>query len=598
MFSYQFLYAASLVVFIFGALSFSVLTLFYWREPRRRAGVFPVFTLACAAAFVLGLLLQVVTAPLWAAAMGLARQLATGLIPPLMLHLVYEDEGAHLRAAKAWRRGLAAYYILAVAAAAVNSLADAGVLPPGWAAGLDRAPAVAWGVTAALGSLLQASSRRPRRPRWIPILFILMLFSAAANLLQPGPFVGLAPDYLLLAFFAATLYYRERLVFFDLLIKRGAFFAIGLLGFTVFFAFRPVEQRPWIGALLLSPLWLAGPWVFERLSRFIDRVFLKRRYAPAEAERQFVEAVQAAAAVPDVRARAESSLAAIFQTKAEVQFESRSGLAPIPPGLAAECGRVSAALSPRPDGIPFLSDDVRLLHSLVRTLDVVLENVRLRQQRREEEIQRQELRLLASRAELKALRAQINPHFLFNALNAIAGLIQERPQLADETIEHLAQVFRYTLRKSDAEWVRLEEEVEFIAAYLRVEQARFGERLRVEFDVDPAAGGVPIPAMSIQPLIENAIRHGASAVEGCGVVRLRARLAGGALEIEVFDNGPGFPAGFDLERCPDGHGLRNVMRRLRGYYGEAAELQWENGGGGCRVWLKAPRLAGDERCAF
>ena len=89
---------------------------------------------------------------------------------------------------------------------------------------------------------------------------------------------------------------------------------------------------------------------------------------------------------------------------------------------------------------------------------------------------------------MKALRAQINPHFLFNALNAIAGLIQDQPELADETIEQLAQVFRYTLRKSENEWVRLDEEIEFVTAYLRVEQARFGERLQVEFAVDPGGG--------------------------------------------------------------------------------------------------------------
>src|SRR5207245_1119876 len=86
---------------------------------------------------------------------------------------------------------------------------------------------------------------------------------------------------------------------------------------------------------------------------------------------------------------------------------------------------------------------------------------------------------LQTHAELKALRAEIKSHFLFNALNAIAGLIQDQPALADETIEQLAHVFRYTLRKSETEWVRLEEEIEFITAYLRVEQARFGHRLRV-----------------------------------------------------------------------------------------------------------------------
>src|SRR5437763_7287914 len=112
-------------------------------------------------------------------------------------------------------------------------------------------------------------------------------------------------------------------------------------------------------------------------------------------------------------------------------------------------------LLPRPDEVPFLSDDLALQQSLARTLGVVLENVRFRQREHS-------LRLLAGRAELKALRAQINPHFLFNALNAIAGLIHTQPALAEVTVERLAEVFRYTLRESATEWVRLDEEIEFV----------------------------------------------------------------------------------------------------------------------------------------
>jgi two-component system, LytTR family, sensor kinase len=212
----------------------------------------------------------------------------------------------------------------------------------------------------------------------------------------------------------------------------------------------------------------------------------------------------------------------------------------------------------------------------------VLDNVRFRDRE-------QELRLLASRAELKALRAQINPHFLFNTLSVIAGLIHSQPELADETIEHLAQVFRYTLRTSDNEWASLAEEVDFVAAYLRIEQARFGERLNVQFEVDPAAAHIPIPAMSIQPLIENAIKHGLSAREGPGMVRLRARLDGEFLTVEVFDSGPGFPPGYSMEERGDSHGLRNVAQRLRGYYGDSARLFWESGGSGTRVVFTLPR---------
>ena len=93
--------------------------------------------------------------------------------------------------------------------------------------------------------------------------------------------------------------------------------------------------------------------------------------------------------------------------------------------------------------------------------------------------------------------------------------------MADYAIEQLAQIFRYTLRKSEREWARLDEEAEFAAAYLRMEQARFGDRLQVELSVDPEAHRVSVPAMCVQPLIENAIRHGASTVEGRGFVRLR-----------------------------------------------------------------------------
>ena len=167
-------------------------------------------------------------------------------------------------------------------------------------------------------------------------------------------------------------------------------------------------------------------------------------------------------------------------------------------------------------------------------------------------------------------------------------MIQDQPALADETIEQPALVFRYTLRKSETEWVRLEEEIEFITAYLRVEQARFGHRLRVEVDIDPDAASIPVPAMTIQPLVENAIKHGASNVVGPATVALRAGVEAGALAIEVCDNGPGFPLGFTLNGG-GGHGLRNVAERIHGYYGDAARLQWNHDGALTRVSLTIPR---------
>jgi signal transduction histidine kinase len=418
--------------------------------------------------------------------------------------------------------------------------------------------------------------------------------AAAAGTIYRSPVTDLAPDYLLLGFFCIALYYQERLVFFDFLIKRGLFFCFALATLTAFFGWsHPAD--PLVAALLLTPLWLLAPWVDGRLGHIVDRVFLRRRYSPAEAERLFSNELQAAFSEDDLRSRSERVLAAIFQARAEVRF------ALVPPTYGQDAGAMVAdlrqsgwaAVEPRGSGIPFMSDDRRLFHSLAGTLAIVLENVRFREDRHRQQEREEQLRFLASRAELKALRAQINPHFLFNALNAIAGLIPSQPELADRTIEWLSQVFRYTLRKSESEWVRLDEEVEFVAAYLRVEQARFGERLAVEVTVYPEAAAVPVPAMCIQPLVENALRHGVSSLEGRGEVRLSVVVNGETLDIEVSDNGPGFPPGFTLASS-SGHALRNIAERLKGYYGEIGQVCWDSAANLTRVRLRIPVQAAAE----
>jgi signal transduction histidine kinase len=578
-------YLVSLVIFTFSALSFSILTVSYWTQRRRPGTVFPVFTLVCAAAFLLNLAFQA-GAPMTLGPM-LVRDLAVSLLAPLMLHIVYEPEARHLPAELAWRIALISLYILAVASALLLAFGQAG---------MERAPAAILLATAVIGLAVLACSRRPlptagrAHARWIAGLFTVLSICAAFNLARPGGPSAELPDYLLLAFFCVTLYYRERLVFFDLLVKRGAFFLLGLVVLALVLYRLPADSSPWICALALLPLWLLAPWIYSRLDRAIDRVWLRRPYSAVDAEREFIRAIQGASSIEDLRARAVASLSRIFQAPADVRFD-----APFPPGLDSQQlaeplePRGYVLLSARSNSIPFLSDDRRLLQSLTRTLSVVLENVRFR-------IGEEELRWLASRAELKALRAQINPHFLFNALNAIAGLIQDQPQLADETIEQLAQVFRYTLRKSDSEWVPLGEEVEFVAAYLRVEQARFGDRLQVSFDLDPAAAAVPVPAMYIQPLVENAIRHGAAALEGRGAVALRTALEDGSVRVEVCDNGPGFPPEFSLDSAAETHGLCNVAKRLRGYYGPSARLCWECGSLGTRVWFTV-LARGADACA-
>jgi signal transduction histidine kinase len=614
----RFLYFASVIVFTFGALTFCVLTAVYWRERRQRkeAGgelVFPAFTLVCATAFVTNLALQTASAlgigSWWVTAAGLAMTLATGLLPPLLFHVIYDEEQARVPGRRLWRWLLAGFYAASAAGALLEGLEDREAILTGWSGVLDKLPAVMFGVAGALGLAMQISadsrSTRALKPAerrhrfWVRLLLALMLLSLAAN----GMYLDLLPDYLVLAFFCITLYYKERLVFFDLLVKRGAFFAVALLVLTSFFFVEPrlaeamslTWGRPWIDALLLTPFWLMAPWIYSRLALGIDRIWLRRRYSQAEAERRFTHAIQAATGEEDLRTRSESGLSDIFQTAAKVDFQSAPSPDIVPDnGLRADlAGAGRILLEERPDSIPFLSDDRRLLQSLARTLSVVLENVRFRQEQNRQREREEHLSWLASRSELKALRAQINPHFLFNALNAIAGLIPTQPRAAEETVEQLAEIFRYTLRKSEKEWVRLDEEVEFVMSCLRVEQARFGERLRVSIDVDPALGAVPVPAMSIQPLVENAIKHGASMVEEGGEVRLRAALDGANLRVEVWDNGPGFPPGFSLGDDSSGHGLRNIAERLKGYCGAAASLVWERHREMTRVVLVIPRRVTD-----
>jgi signal transduction histidine kinase len=621
MLAYKLLYLASLITFTFGALTFSVLALFYWREKRlrrTRAGslVFPVFTVVCASAFLINLMLRIATGlspdSAWVTGLSLVLVLVTSLLPPLLFHLMYTEEQGDLPSARVWRWLLAALYAVSMVAALPQGLEDSELIATGWGDLLDNSPALMLGAAGALGLLAQGFSNRKlsmlerRHRRWTRALLCLTVAGAVGNLAQPGAIVGLMPDYLVLAFFCVTLYYKERLVFFDLLIRRGAFFAIGLVVLTLFFVVGsglydrlPSDwSRPWIIALLLMPFFLTGPWIYRRLADNIDRTWLLRRYSAAEAERQFDRDIQASLTEEDLRSRARQSLHDIFQASAEVQFRQEAETPEPEGGMRAELRHHDAslgwiALEGRPNCIPYMSDDRRLLQSVARTLSVVLENVRFREEQQQQQEREQQLRFLASRAELKALRAQMNPHFLFNALNAIAGLIQDQPHLADATVEQLAQVFRYTLRKSENEWVRLDEEIEFVSAFLRVEQARFGDRLHVDFDIEPGAGGVPIPAMSIQPLIENAIKHGISTIERGGTIGLHVALKNDLLCVEVFDNGPGFPPGFSLAEAGNGqaspgHGLRNIVERLRGYYGDSARLHWESAGGATRVNLTLP----------
>jgi LytS/YehU family sensor histidine kinase len=226
----------------------------------------------------------------------------------------------------------------------------------------------------------------------------------------------------------------------------------------------------------------------------------------------------------------------------------------------------------KPGTRPVMSQDLQLLRSLATVFGFMFEKFDMERKRLEQEQLAQDLRLQSSKSELKALRAQINPHFLFNALNAIASLIHTDPGRADEAVEQLAEVFRYTLRRSDSEWAPLDQELTFARAYLDVEQARFGQRLTCTIDSDHLPPVPQVPSMMLQTLIENAVKHGVSQTRGPGRIDVIVRTTSDQVTVEVRDTGPGADAPTVQPREGEGFGLRNVRERLRGHFGDRATL--------------------------
>ena len=186
------------------------------------------------------------------------------------------------------------------------------------------------------------------------------------------------------------------------------------------------------------------------------------------------------------------------------------------------------------------------------------------------------LRAEAARAELAALQARINPHFFFNTLNTISSLLEEDPEEAENLVQTLADLFRYTFRAAQSGPVRLAEELEFVRRYLSIEQARFGNRLHASWDVSPETRDLPVPGLILQPLVENAVGHGLAPAPQGGTVRVVARIEDGALRVEVIDDGVGLRAPGDT-LIHDEHGLGNVRRRLAAQYGPEASLDLSRG---------------------
>lgn len=190
----------------------------------------------------------------------------------------------------------------------------------------------------------------------------------------------------------------------------------------------------------------------------------------------------------------------------------------------------------------------------------------------------------ASEAQLASLESRLHPHFLFNTLNSIAALVREDADLAEKTVERLADLLRYSL-DANANWlVELEQETEITIAYLEIERARFGNRLNYEIEIDKQFLSVKVPPFALQTLVENSIKHVAAKRPGAIEIRVSARAANDFLEIEVADDGAGFAA----RDIRDGHGLDTLRKRSHAIFGDAAQLQIDENADCGRVSFRVP----------
>jgi len=213
--------------------------------------------------------------------------------------------------------------------------------------------------------------------------------------------------------------------------------------------------------------------------------------------------------------------------------------------------------------------------------------IRQTRARHERDVRTSRLEAQLARAELDALRMRLQPHFLFNTLNSISALMREDVEAADDMLTRLAGLLRATLDRSDAQECRLDEEMAYVREYIDIQRVRFADRLTVHLDVAADTLALAVPTLVLQPLVENACRHGVGARPGAATIVVRSAREGAHLRIDVEDDGPGPPP-----IVPVGHGLATTRARLSHLYGTHASLTLERAAsGGALARLRLPARA-------
>jgi two-component system, LytTR family, sensor kinase len=514
---------------------------------------------------------------------------ALGFLPAVVVHSVLRGERAGIRgSARRWIASIA--YIVSAAAAILQ-------LHAVWVDGPVPSPLGMQLLTYAfIGLVLPLAVVTRGQPGARRALWASALATFAVSALHLSQFhhgdaswpVELVGHHASLPLAFAILYQDYPFALADLFLKRAlallslvgiAFIAIVAFGAwsATFSRFVTVDPRQ-VG--MLVTLWVATALLYPVLRRstawFVDTIVLRRpdyRSLRAEVAVAAQSHEEVAPLLDDVCARLAPALSSEGVSWREIGVErlEESAVAV----HAAEPPRYAFVVGPLTGGRRLLSDDVALLEAIALVVARRIDAIRMTRERYERETREQEMTKLATEAELRALRAQINPHFLFNALTTIGYLIQTTPPKALETLLRLTSLLRGVLR-SDGEFTTLGRELEVVEAYLDIERARFEQRLRVRIDVPDRLRDIRVPVLVLQPLVENAVKHGISARQAGGEVAVRAAVRKEGerhqLVLAVQDTGAGATESAVLRGRATGVGLKNVERRIACQYGDAASL--------------------------
>lgn len=575
------------------------------RSPRRDIGV-PAAAAALALCWNLGSLLALLAEPAgqFQAAVSAVSLAFLSLLPCTLLHSALGNEHRWLSAAG---------YAVGAVAAIIHVTSALGVPVASHDAGL------AWinygfGSLSIVGAVLLARGGSQRTRSGMRTLAAMALFLLALSFVhfgrahEPGAWLHeLAFHHagIPLALFVLMQDYRFLLMDVFIRLAGSVFLAAAFAGTILWVAdllglVRAASQTAsdLAAFLVLSGLAiLAYPAIGQRMGAWAENSLFRRKNLQAatravgtlEADYENAFLAEAAAAIAEfVSAEHWDLLSAGSKVRVE---KSETIPAPCLEALHAAGHGWSEAVVPLRDGIGAQRLLVlgardggrRYLSVDLADLDLLAAAVA----RRVEAMRRDEQDSLLRDAEIAALRAQINPHFLFNSLNALNAIIPAGATAARKTLLNLADIFRYSL-STKQQLVSLTDEIDIVEAYLQIERLRLADRLTTRIEIDERVRFSRVPALSIQPLVENAVKHGVSRKADGGEVRVSAREDSGGLRVEVADNGPGFDTQAQRDR---GHGLRSVERRLQLCYEGAVEFRVESDTSGARVGFTIPAAA-------